>query len=198
MRQRNAACPSKAKVSASCQSECTLSYAEGDIGVVYGCYAKCSALTLEREEGRTAAAGTLTFTAIGANSDRHPFLLENSVPFEAELDLPGDLDPEAEIDLTAQAGALSFYLTDTSSIDLKAEVKIRGNVSAPISGGVLSTVRLLTDKPKERDQSCALKLCRCSGKEDLWDVAKRYSTSVRAIEEENDLSDGLLLIPIES
>ena len=71
-------------------------------------------------------------------------------------------------------------------------------MSAPISGGVLSTVRLLTDKPKERDQSCALKLCRCSGKEDLWDVAKRYSTSVRALEEETDLSDGLLLIPIES
>ena len=44
--------------------------------------------------------------------------------------------------------------------------------------------------------------CIMALREDIWEIAKRYSTSVRSIMEENDLDEerltksGMLLIPI--
>ena len=55
---------------------------------------------------------------------------------------------------------------------------------------------------KVRDGDYALKLYYGVENEEIWDIAKRYSTSVDAIMEENDLyserleQNGMLLIPI--
>ena len=57
---------------------------------------------------------------------------------------------------------------------------------------------------KERDGDYAIKLYFGIENENVWDIAKRYSTSVEAIMEENELSGerlengGMLLIPIVS
>ena len=55
---------------------------------------------------------------------------------------------------------------------------------------------------KIRDGDYALKLYYGIEGEDVWEIAKRYSTSVRAVMEENELDSellsesGMLLIPI--
>ena len=57
---------------------------------------------------------------------------------------------------------------------------------------------------KERDGDYAIKLYFGTENESVWDIAKRYSTSVSAVMEENELtgerleSGGMLLIPIVS
>ncbi|MBQ6212527.1 MAG: LysM peptidoglycan-binding domain-containing protein, partial [Ruminococcus sp.] len=57
---------------------------------------------------------------------------------------------------------------------------------------------------KERDGDYAIKLYFGNENESIWDIAKRYSTSVEAVMEENELSGerlengGMLLIPIVS
>ena len=57
------------------------------------------------------------------------------------------------------------------------------------------------EKPVERDGDYALKLYFADDGEDIWDIAKKYKTSVSAVMEENDLggdsvSGRMLLIPI--
>ena len=55
---------------------------------------------------------------------------------------------------------------------------------------------------KQRDGDYAIKLYFAVDNEDIWDIAKRYSTDVSAVMEENELSGerlesgGMLLIPI--
>ena len=55
---------------------------------------------------------------------------------------------------------------------------------------------------KQRDGDYAIKLYFGVENEDVWEIAKRYSTSVEAVMEENELSGdklgegGMLLIPI--
>ena len=67
---------------------------------------------------------------------------------------------------------------------------------------MLCELTAYTDKPKERQQGYALKLFYCSENEDIWEIAKKYSTSINAIMEENDLAGdklsdcGMLLIPL--
>ena len=57
---------------------------------------------------------------------------------------------------------------------------------------------------KQRDGDYAIKLYYGCENENVWDIAKRYSTSVDAVIEENDLSGerlesgGMLIIPIVS
>ena len=75
-------------------------------------------------------------------------------------------------------------------------------MTASASGQLLSDITVNTDSPKTRDENCAVKLCYCSEQDDIWEIAKKYSTCVSAIMEENELTDestvhsGLLLIPL--
>ena len=65
------------------------------------------------------------------------------------------------------------------------------------TGTMISELRVLTDKPKEKNDKYALKICYCNESDD-----KKYSTSITAILEENELTDdkiskqGMLLIPL--
>ena len=57
---------------------------------------------------------------------------------------------------------------------------------------------------KQRDGDYAIKLYFGVENEDVWDIAKRYSTDVNAVMEENEIAGeklekgGMLLIPIVS
>ena len=84
----------------------------------------------------------------------------------------------------------------------------KSDISAKILSYSSSSVRVLTDisvddtVKKVRDGDYAIKLYFGVENEDVWDIAKRYSTDVSAVMEENDLSGeklesgGMLLIPI--
>ncbi len=70
------------------------------------------------------------------------------------------------------------------------------------TGTMISELRVLTDKPKEKNDKYALKICYCNESDDIWEIAKKHSTSITAILEENELTDdkiskqGMLLIPL--
>jgi ribulose-5-phosphate 4-epimerase/fuculose-1-phosphate aldolase len=84
-----------------------------------------------------------------------------------------------------------------------------GNISVNItlsdSSGFNALTALSVDDSakKQRDGDYAVKLYFGTDKENIWDIAKRFSTEVEAIMEENDLSDTtlengrMLLIPIK-
>lgn len=63
-------------------------------------------------------------------------------------------------------------------------------------------MKLNTDAPKARCEDVALKLYFADEGENVWDIAKRYNTSVRSIIEDNGLEGeqiekrGMMLIPI--
>ena len=84
----------------------------------------------------------------------------------------------------------------------------RSELSAKISVTASDSVKALTDitvddsAKKQRDGDYAIKLYYGTEGEDVWEIAKRCSTSVSAVMEENDLSGqrlehgGMLLIPM--
>ena len=96
----------------------------------------------------------------------------------------------------------SYHLTDSHTAELKAELKIGGYACEQSAKNMLCELKVCTDKPKEKQKGYALKLCYCSENEDIWEIAKKYSTSINAIMEENELSGdklsdcGMLLIPL--
>ena len=78
------------------------------------------------------------------------------------------------------------------------------NLSLSDCGIISAVTDIIIDDSvkKQRDGDYAVKLYYGSADEDVWDIAKRYSTSAQAVMEENDLGSetvsdgGMLLIPI--
>lgn len=198
-------CPPE-RIKQSAQAECTLTYSDGEIGCVYDSFAECGNITsrLDSEKKCFMLSGNVKFTSLGAGEGGMPFLLEAETPFEQEIPFPEGCEEELSYEPNVAVCNCSYYLAGGSSIELKADLKIGGLIRRTCAGKLISELRVLTDKPKKRCENYALKLCRCGSNEDIWDIAKKYSTSVTAIMEENELTDdkitqqGMLLIPLMS
>ena len=157
----------------------------------------------DEEKGAFIVTGTVTFCVLGRNENGTPLYLENDSPFEheiavAESGCKGELSFEPRVSIVG----CSYYLSDESTAEVKAELKICGEIVEQKARTMLTDLKVLTDKPKEKKDSYALKICYCSENDDIWEIAKKYSTSISAILEENELTDdkvtqhGMLLIPL--
>ena len=66
----------------------------------------------------------------------------------------------------------------------------------------MSDIQINSEEIKKTDSNYALRLYFGTTGESIWDIAKKYSTSVNAVMEENNLYDeklaenSMLLIPI--
>lgn len=197
-----------AQVNESFQSECTLTCGDGEISCIYDSFAECRNVSVRADKDKNCfvVSGSTLFSVLGANGDKQPFFIEGETPFEQEIPLPAGCNDieSASCDVKVSAAGCSFYLAGAGSAEMKAELKICGYIRFSSAGCMLGSLKVLTDKPKQKNNSYALKLCRCADSEDIWDIAKRYSTSVTAIMEENELTDdkisqqGMLLIPLMS
>ncbi len=190
-------------VKRECRTEGTLTPAEGRPVSVYDCFAECSDISVIKDDEKNTftLSGTVSFCAVGAGEDGQPFFTESRSTLEEEIPIPEGAGEDPALEAAADVTGCSYYLTDSASLEVKADVRIEGKVRSFVPCKVISSIEPDEDKPRERDRSCALKLCRCGENEDIWDIAKRYSASVSAILEENELeedsfSGGMLLIPL--
>ncbi len=166
-------------------------YEDGSIASV--CCCRCEVAGFTFRDG--TVSGSALVTIIGTNSDGGAIYLENELPFEYRP----EEGCEAE---SVEAGAVTYQLTSDNSADIKAEVLLTLKKSTGGCAEPLTEIIMSEEKLSGRKDSCALKLYRAGEGESLWDIAKRYRTSVKAIIEENDLSAGsadscgMLLIPL--
>ncbi len=87
---------------------------------------------------------------------------------------------------------------------LTASAELRAVISSKASESVMGVTDIYVDDSvkKQRDGDYAIKLYYGTENEEIWDIAKRYSTCVASVIEENELtgdrlrSGGMLLIPI--
>lgn len=192
------------KLSDSHSVTAKLSCQEGEIRCVHDSWATLSNVTsrLDDEKKAFIISGSVTFCIIGRNEDGTPLYLENDSPFEHEIPIPENVNGEISISPDLCIENCTYYLADETTAELKADIKIGGEMTIQQTGTMISELRVLTDKPKEKNDKYALKICYCNESDDIWEIAKKYSTSITAILEENELTDdkiskqGMLLIPL--
>ena len=118
---------------------------------------------------------------------------------------------ELDENITGEAVTAEIHIEDVSynissdntlmlSTDIRAEISVY--TSAYINA--VSDISVDGEIKKIRDGDYSIKLYYGSENEDVWEIAKRYSTCVDAIIEENELDgecldkSGMLIIPIVS
>ena len=98
----------------------------------------------------------------------------------------------------------SYDISAEGVLTAKADIGVKLSVYSSDSVKAVTDITVDDSARKERDGDYSIKFYFGIENEDVWDIAKRYSTSVDAIMEENDLAGerlengGMLLIPIVS
>ena len=135
------------------------------------------------------------------NADGIPIMLEKEEPFTANV--PAENITEMSVaDIKLTPVSCSYNLASDSSIEAKTEIRITGEIENSMNIKGITEISVDENEPVNRNCSYALKLYFTDDNEDLWEIAKKYGTSVSAIMEENDIEDdtvsgkGMIRIPI--
>ena len=192
-------------VTQSLVSKSKVSYPDENIRCVYDSWADAdnSNVRFDEEKNAFVISGNVRFSVLAKSESGQPVFLETEEPFEHEVAVPEQLRElsSCKCEPFVSVKSCEFIIPDDNSIELSAELIVRASLSASAAKQMISDISVFSDKPKQRSRDCAIKLCFCSEREDIWDIAKRYSTSISAIMEENELTDdsaaqnGMLLIP---
>ena len=154
------------------------------------------------EDGRSVViSGMLTYSAAVRDSSGMIAMPDRDETFEETIVLGDDISASA-VSAEISARDVSYNISAEGVFTAKAELSARISVTGSDTIRAITDITVDSSVKKERDGDYAIKLYFGVPEEDVWDIAKRYSTSVSAIMEENELdgerlrSGGMLLIPI--
>lgn len=181
----------------------TIEYREGDITSVYDAWSKITNLNsrMDSNSQSIVMTGNCNFYVVASNENGSPIYLESDLPFEYIMKANG-MNSDSYAEPKAMVISCSYNLTSTNSVEVKAEIKIGGYLYEASNEKLISDIEVDDSTQKERDGGYALKLYFAEEGEDIWEIAKKYSTSIKSIMEENELTSdsvskkGMLLIPI--
>ena len=151
------------------------------------------------EKNEYSLLGNIRMCMLGLSESGKPLYLEHEEPFDTALEGGGCISSQSRVYVNAFVRSTSFRLTEPDSVELTAQIAVSGHISDCTAYKLLTDISVDADKPKQKLMGCAVKLCRCDEKTDIWDIAKKYSTSAKAIEQENDMNTGgsaMLLVPL--
>ncbi|MBO5164110.1 MAG: DUF3794 domain-containing protein [Ruminococcus sp.] len=147
-------------------------------------------------------SGMLTYSMAAEDASGSISMPDRDEAFEETVNIGDDMTNSS---VTAVIGdiAVSYNISDQGVLMVKADIPVR--ITAESSSGSRAVTGLIVDDSvkKQRDGDYAVKLYFGSDNEDIWDIAKRFSTEADAIMEENELTaenlanGRMLLIPIK-
>lgn len=191
------------QIASSCVVKGSMEYSDGGIECIYDVWCSINGVTArpDTENGCIAIGGNAVYCVMAKNSGGEPILLEKEEPFTASVPVEEINEASyAEVKLTPVS--CSYNLASDNSIEAKAELKIAGEVGGTVNICGITELSVDENEPLKKSGDYALKLYFTDENEDLWEIAKKYGTSVAAIMEENEIEDdmvsckGMILIPI--
>lgn len=191
------------KINEMVYSKANLENGDSQICCVYDAWVKTGAVTsrLDLDNSSFIFCGTANYVVMCKTEEGTPLYLETDMPFETKV-MFEDLNDDSYAEVKAEVCSCTYNLTSTNSVEVKADINISGYLYESNNYTMMSNINVNESASKDRDGEYALKLYFAQAGEDIWEIAKKYSTSIKAIMDENDLVDdklsenGMLLIPI--
>ena len=174
---------------------------EGGITKVIDVWNEISSVSAEEEENQIRFTGKLNLCILALNAQEKPFYFERVVDFTASHEWrkkEGGVFCAPRVEISN----ISFRITGGTGIEVKTELKLTAAVFQSSSHRMIAGANADETKTRKKDNSAALTIYFADAGESLWDIARRYCTSVSAIQKENELVEdfaenrGMLLIPM--
>ena len=155
-------------------------------------------------DGRSVViSGMLAYSMAAKDRNGMIVMPDRDEAFEETIAIPDDISGSS-VSAEVKVRETTYDISPEGVLTAKADIGVKLSVYSSDSIRAVTDITVDDSARKERDGDYAIKLYFGIENEDVWDIAKRYSTSVDAIMEENDLSGerlekgGMLLIPIVS
>lgn len=160
-------------------------------------------LSLETVDGKMVLKGKLPINMLAVGADDDIFFAERSfdVAYLVDADSNNDNFASAKAEVSTYISDLSYRLNGSDSIDLRADIKLDGVITEDIMTDYVCAAEANENTPPQKDRATVV-LYYTEKDESLWDIAKKYKTSLKSIAEENELGDndrldkGVLVLPV--
>ncbi|MBQ7039004.1 MAG: DUF3794 domain-containing protein, partial [Clostridia bacterium] len=155
------------------------------IAQVYNVCAKAVTEGVEKGEKELYAKGKAKISVIYADDDSKLGCLVKEVPFKEILRNVAKDCEEAEI--SAEVKGLSYTLNGENSVEVRGNLELFGMLSKNENENLITDVSFVEKENKKKGAS--LTVCFVQSDESLWDIAKKYETSVNLICEANGIKE---------
>lgn len=182
----------------------SLECSDGTVSEVFDC--RCdilgTAVRQTEDSGKhLAVSGQANVQLIGRNNAGMPVFIEKTESFEFETELAVTHDGYSG-NVSVSVANVSYSISGDSAVDVHVQLAAQGLVYQVRGVSAVSEININEEAPKAKDADYALKLYYAQSGEEIWDIAKRYNTSVGAVSAENELETEqlsepcMLLIPM--
>lgn len=123
------------------------------------------------------------------SSDSAPVgAMESLVPFQCQMEMQ-NLDETCEIEIQTTLEHLSFLMKNTSEIEVQAMINVDALVTKLKEERLISAIEVETVDAKAEEKLPGIVGLILTGSSDLWEIAKKYHTTVSAIRKTNELDE---------
>lgn len=156
--------------------------------------------SVSQESKKIKISGTAAVSMIFLDRDGNISFAEKPLDFEYSRELKGCENGMLQIKPFITMSGIDFVLNSDSEAEIRVELKITGSVSNFITGKIITDLSPDEECPKNTN-SAALTIYFSECGESVWNIARRYNTTVEAVMQENQLEEEnisekrMLLIP---
>lgn len=134
--------------------------------------------------------GSTVVSILGKDDAGQPFYAERTVTFEKIKNIK-DGCKDLICNSDGNISAVGFVLTDDNKIDLRVEIRLRVTLIRRNTAELLTDITCDETKPLNKKYS-ALTIYFCDDGELIWNIARKYNTTVDAIKLENELNENMI------
>lgn len=145
--------------------------------------------TFTPKEDKCLITGTYLSNILYVDEENQAGIIQKTVDFDFSVKLN---EKSEKIKCFGSVGAVSCAcaVTGDSRLELKTELKASGMIYSEIRKKYISGIDIMQDNKIKNN--CALTISFCDKDENIWNIAKKYNTTVDAIKEENGLASDVL------
>ncbi len=145
-----------------------------------------------------SAVGVYTVICLDGDKNRISLDKEEAFTFSIPCD---EIYDNSIVTMKITPISCAYNLVSDNTVEIKVEIKACGKLINQYEAQAITDIYVNEESPKKKDSDVALKLYFASADENLWDIAKKYSTTVSSVTAENNIdddikSDTMLIIPI--
>ncbi|BED92803.1 MAG: DUF3794 domain-containing protein [Candidatus Paraimprobicoccus trichonymphae] len=178
----------------------TIELSEFRISSVVDIWANVNNISSEHKDGKIIFSGKTNLNILAFDTESMPFYIERAIEFEFENDFVSE-NSNLEVDSKIIPLSLNYKMSGSSNLEIQLNYKLHSNIFSCYKYKTISESSTEKEIPKDKDTNSGLIIYYSEPGEKLWDIARKYYTSVEEILKENNLEaeiteqKGMLLIP---
>ena len=155
--------------------------------------------TCSKDENYLVICGTMTICALIVDGEGKPEFVEKPVEYEYRREMKENAD-RIKCEPSVDVKTLDYSIKGGQFIDIRIELSVRAGVFSKDNERIMCGMTPDEEKRKELNNA-ALTIYFTDLNESVWNIARKYNTTVEAIMLENELNDEvitekrMLLIP---